>query len=87
MDGLQGAHMLMVLGQRFLVLPERLPKLALAFIDAPQVEVREAVAFVARRAQGAFKPRDRLVQLALLDQLRADVVVRVAECGVHLDGR
>jgi len=41
---------------------------------------------IARCALGAFEPGHGVVQRALLDQVRADVVVGVAEVGIDLDG-
>src|SRR5882724_525760 len=40
---------------------------------------------VAWRRERALEPRDRLVELALLEEVRADVVVRVAEVGIDGD--
>ena len=41
---------------------------------------------VTRRALGALEPRHGIVQRALLDQVCANVVIRVAEVGIDLDG-
>ena len=43
------------------------------------------VAFISRSRHRALEPLDRSVEIALLDQVRADVVVRVAEVGINFD--
>src|SRR5437870_785834 len=48
--------------------------------------MRETVALVAWRFQCALEPRDGLVQPVFFHQVGADVVVRIAECGIYLDG-
>src|SRR3989441_9172981 len=55
-------------------------------VDPSQVHVRELPRFVAGGALGLLEPRDRLVELALLHQVDADVVVGVAEVGIDLNG-
>src|SRR5689334_3505191 len=70
---------------RGLELAERVPPASLLEIDAAEVHERKLSWLVARRLLGALEPRDRLVELALLHQVHADVVVRVAEVGIHVD--
>src|SRR4030095_15759040 len=68
-----------------LELAERLPPTSLPDVDLPQVQegnLRWLVHCVLLRL---FKPRDRLVQLALLHQVDPDVVVRIAERSIDLD--
>src|SRR5258705_236618 len=69
-----------------LELAERLPPASLLYIDPPQVQERELPRFVALGLLGLFEPPDRLVQLVLLHQVDADVVVRIAELSIDLDG-
>src|SRR5207253_8160746 len=70
--------------QRPLELFERLREHALGPIDLAEVAVRVVTGLVAGRLQRRLEPRDRLVEAAELDQIRADVVVRVPE--VRVDG-
>src|SRR5439155_17891212 len=50
-----------------------------------EIHERELARLVARRALGLLEPRHRIVELALLHQVHADVVVGVAKVGVDLD--
>src|SRR5207247_4074658 len=69
-----------------LELAQRLPPTSLLEVDPTQVHERELAGFVAPRLVGPPEPRDRLLELAMLHEVHADVVVRVAEVGVDLDG-
>src|SRR5437899_2963808 len=68
-----------------LELAERLPPAPLLDVDPPQVHEGKLPRFVAFGLFGLFKPRDRLVQLVLLQQVDSDVVVRIAELRIDLD--
>ena len=59
--------------------------LAFGFIGPREVRVRKAVAFVPRRFKGAQKPRNGVIDLAFLQQIRANVVVRVSEGRIGLN--
>src|SRR5437016_5175843 len=72
--------------ERFLVAFDGLLPLSLALVDSAEVQVREGRTLVALGLHGLFEPRDRFVELLLLDQIRADVVVGVAELGIHRNG-
>jgi len=63
----------------------RLPEEALRPVDVSEVAVRVVAWLVARGDDRALEPRDRLVQIAALDQVGADVVVRVPEVGIDGD--
>ena len=63
------------------------------FVNAREIEVREGVRLVTRREERALEPADAAVIIALRDQVRADVVVRIAErrinanrCEAFVDG-
>src|SRR5205807_2547533 len=71
---------------RALELAQRLPHPALPQVDSTQVQERELARLVAPGLLGLLEPADRLVELVLLHQVDADVVVGVAEVGVDLDG-
>src|SRR5262245_44233758 len=60
-------------------------QMALRPVDLPEVTVRIVTRLVARRLDRRLEPGDRLVEPAEPDQIRADVVVRVAEVGVDRD--
>src|SRR5919201_876212 len=64
---------------RRLELAQRLPPAPLFEIDPPEVHVRELPGLVARRLLRPLQPRNRLLELALLHEVDADIVVRVAE--------
>src|SRR5262249_62191151 len=53
-------------------------------VDAPEVAVRIMAWFVSPGGDGALEPRNRLLQLAELDEIGTDIVVRVAE--LRIDG-
>ena len=55
-------------------------------VDAAEVDVGEVARLVAHGVLGPLEPGDGFVEPAQLDQVGADVVVRVAEVGVDLDG-
>src|SRR5579872_3791171 len=48
-------------------------------VHAGQVHVREVAQLVAWRLLGLLEPADRVIELALLVEVRADVVVGIAE--------
>src|SRR2546427_6085563 len=79
------AHVTRSQPHRRLELVERLPPASLPDVDAPQVQEGELPRFVAFGLLGLFKPPDRLVQLVLLRQVDADVVVQIAELSINLD--
>src|SRR5260370_21973414 len=54
-------------------------------IRAPQVVVRKMSRLVTARFRGALQPGNRFLETAQLDQVRANVVVRIAELPVDLD--
>src|SRR5690349_4922471 len=54
-------------------------------INARQVQVREVSRIVTLRRDRFLEPRDGGVQLARRDQIRSDIVVRVAEIGIEID--
>ena len=67
-------------------LAQRVPPAALEEIDPSEVHERELARLVAPSALGLLEPRDGLVELALGHEIDPDVVVRVAEVRVKLDG-
>src|SRR5262249_25525779 len=69
-----------------LELLERLPPASLFEVDPSQIHERKLPRLVPRRLLGALEPGDRLFELALLHEVNADVVIRVAEVGIDLDG-
>src|SRR5712691_824377 len=70
---------------RALELAQRVPPAPLTEVDPPEVHVGELARLVARGALGFLEPRDGLIELVLLHQVAADVVIRVAEVGIDLD--
>src|SRR5205085_2211143 len=64
---------------------ERLEVAALGFADATEVEVRVKVSFITRGRERAPQPGNRTSQIALLNQVSADVVIRISEVGVNLN--
>ena len=55
-------------------------------VDAEQVQVGEVARLVPGGLLRHLQPGDRLVELALLDEIRADVVVGIPEAGIDPDG-
>ena len=55
-------------------------------IRAAQIVVRKVARFVAARFRGALQPGNRFLEAAQLDQVRTNVVVRIAKLGINLDG-
>src|SRR5229473_5268209 len=55
-------------------------------VRAAQVVVRKVTRLVAAPSRGLFQPGNRFLEPAQLDQIRADVVVRVAELRIEPDG-
>src|SRR5436309_4367695 len=70
--------------ERTLELFPRLGEEPLRPVDLPEIAVRVVPRIVAGRLDGRLEPGDRLVGPLELDQVRADVVVGVAE--VRVDG-
>src|SRR5258705_3671216 len=66
-------------------LPQSARAVALGQVDAAQVQIGKVARLVARSELGALEPGHGLVELAPLDQVRADVVVGVAEVRIDLD--
>ena len=54
-------------------------------VHAAQVEVWIAASFVAFRTRSFLKPGDSLLPFSLFNQIGPDIVVRIAELGIHLD--
>src|SRR2546425_577671 len=54
-------------------------------VNPREVRVRVEVAAVPRRGDRLLEPRDRVIQAVQLDQVRADVVVRISERRVDRD--
>src|SRR5574341_2127708 len=71
--------------QGLLEVLDRLPGFVPPDVDAREVEVREVPRLVAGRPDRLLEPGDRLAPLPQLDEVRADVVVRVSELRVDLD--
>ena len=57
----------------------------LAQIGAAQIVVRKMARLVTARFHSAFQPRNRFIESAQLDQIRADVVVRIAKLRIDFD--
>src|SRR5678815_5942270 len=74
-----------VLREGALELEHRLVDFAARGLEPPQVQVGEMPRLVARRLLGLLVPGDRLVQLLLLHEIAADVVVGISEGGVGGD--
>src|SRR6267378_3025992 len=72
--------------QRFLEAAHRVAVHLFSEIRAAQVVMRKVSWFVAARFRGAFQPGYRFLEAAQLDQVSADVVVRIAEFWIDLDG-
>ena len=60
--------------------------LALLLVHPAKIEVWKAIGLVASRCKSLFEPGNGGIPLSLFDQVGADVVVRVAELRVNLDG-
>src|SRR5207244_465612 len=71
--------------ERALELARRLREQPLRPVDLPQVAVRVVAWLVARRLDRRLEPGNRLVETPELDQVRADVVVRIPEVGIDRD--
>src|SRR5579862_3139481 len=63
----------------------RFPVLVRLDVDPGQVVMRKVPGLVARGVDRLFEPGDRLLPAAQLDQVRADVVVGIAEVRIDLD--
>src|SRR5262249_60672851 len=66
-------------GDGALQLADGFADLVLPRVDASEVEEGEVAGFVARSRLGALQPLHRFVSSTELDQVRADVVVGIAE--------
>src|SRR6185437_8545394 len=71
--------------ERTLELANRLLQHPLGRVQASQVHVWKMTRLIARRLLGLLQPRHRRVELALGDQVGADVVIGIAEAGIDLD--
>src|SRR5262245_12733084 len=71
---------------RGLELAERLPPLTLFAKSPAQIHVGELPGLVPLGVLGLLEPGDGLVELVLLHQVDADVVIGVAELRIDLDG-
>src|SRR5215467_7373604 len=54
-------------------------------VDVTEVDVRIVARLVADGPLGPLEPRDRLIEATELDEVRADVVVGIAELGIDRD--
>ncbi len=72
--------------QRFLEAANRVAVHFFSEVRTAQVVVRKMARLVAARFRGAFQPGNRFLEAAQLDQIRADVVVRIAKLRINLDG-
>ncbi len=75
-----------ILAHGSLVVFKRSRHLPLAFEHAPKIVVGEAVALVALCLERHAQPRNRILRLIQLDEIRSDVVVGIAEFGIQIDG-
>src|SRR5581483_8024822 len=74
-EGARREHVLRIQPQRLLIVIDRLEVTALGFINATEIEVRVKVSLVTRGHQRAPQPGGRTPQVALLNQVSADVVI------------
>jgi len=58
----------------------------LSLVNPPEIVMGETIAFVPGGAGCLFQPGDGLIDSSLLDQIDPDVVIRVAEIRVDLNG-
>ena len=58
----------------------------LVLVDAAQIEVGIAAGLIARGHHGFLEPGNRVVPFPLFNQISPDIVVRIAEVGIYLDG-
>src|SRR5262249_48075121 len=72
--------------QRLFELGHRLLQHSLRGVDTAEVAMRIMPGLVAHRYESALQPWNRLIQSAEMNEVGADVVVRVAELGVRRDG-
>src|SRR5947209_4703790 len=79
-------HVIRLDRQRRLELFDRLVEQSLGAVDAAEVAVREVARLVAGCGNRALQPRDGFVELPFVDEIRADVVVRVSKTRVDGDG-
>src|SRR6266849_9521966 len=73
-------------GEGLLELTDRLLHLVLPRVDGREIDVGEVARLVARRTLGPLEPGDGLLLAAEGEEIGADVVVGVAEAGIHRDG-
>src|SRR6267378_411819 len=72
--------------QRFLEAAHGVAVHLLSEIRAAQVVMRKMARLVAARFRGALQPGYRFLEAAQLDQVSADVVVRIPKFRIDLDG-
>ena len=82
----QGSHVSLIQRVRLRVALFRLLPIPLVLVDASEIEVWIAAGFVTRGRHCFLEPWDGLIPFFLLNQVRPDIVVRVAEFGIDLDG-
>src|ERR1019366_8655348 len=58
----------------------------LLFVETAEIHKGIMTWLILGRSLGFFEPLDRLVEFAFCDQICADVVVGIAELGIHFDG-
>src|SRR5689334_21987256 len=56
-------------------------------VDAPEVQMREVPRLVALSQYGALEPGDRCLEIALLDEVRPDVIVRISKIRIGQNGQ
>src|SRR5882724_339748 len=71
---------------RSLELPQGVPPTPLPHMDPREIHVRELARLVSLGQLGPLEPGHGLVELPLLHEVAPDVVVRIAEVRVDLDG-
>src|ERR687885_247071 len=85
-EGLRGLREAGLLFEGEAVVARGVERAVALLVDAAEVVVREGVGLVARGRERAAEPADARPEVALRDEVAADVVVGVAEGGVHADG-
>src|SRR4029079_11422949 len=78
-EGSHGKRVLWIQIDRGLVFAQRLARSSKCLVHAPEIEMRVKVTFISRSLHRALEPLNRRVEIALLDQVSSDVVVRVAK--------
>src|SRR5712664_4512731 len=72
--------------QRFLEAARGVAVHLFSQIRAPQVVMRKVARLVAERFGGALEPWNGFIEAAQLDQIRADIVIGIAEFRIELNG-